>query len=283
MVVYNQISEIQKFLSGLNRDKQSVGLVPTMGAIHEGHLTLLETARSENEFVISSIFVNPIQFNNPRDYNKYPRNINHDIELLKQAQCDGTFIPTIDEMYPNPSIISFNFGTYDKGLEGAHRPGHFSGVGIVLSKLFNIIKPDRAYFGQKDLQQAVIVTKLSQDLHFGVEIKVVPTKREADGLAFSSRNQRLDTSQRKDASRFYSALKIAQKALNEGQPVNKVIQTVTHYINELENMSLEYFEVVNSETLNPVSKINSKEKIALCIAGFVGEIRLLDNIYLDEN
>ncbi len=267
-------------MSGRN---QTVGFVPTMGALHKGHLKLLNEARGDNSVLVSSIFVNPIQFNNPKDYQKYPQDIDNDLSLMEKAQCDIVFVPSMEEMYPAESIVCLNFGSYEKKLEGAFRPGHFNGVGIVLAKLFNIIRPNRAYFGQKDLQQAVIVSKLVEDLLFGIEIKIVSTMREKDGLASSSRNRRLNDDQRKDAARFYKALKLAQKKLIEKQPIDAVREQVTRLINEQSNMKLEYFEVVNSQTLKPIETINSDEQISLCIAGYVGDIRLLDNIYLNED
>ncbi len=254
-----------------------------MGAIHNGHLKLLKEANANNDKVVSSIFVNPMQFNNTEDYKKYPKDINKDLFLMEEAQCDVVFIPSVDEMYLQESVVGMNFGSLEMGLEGAYRPGHFNGVGIVLSKLFNIIKPDRAYFGQKDLQQAAIVSKLSEDLLFGIEIIIVPTMRENDGLAFSSRNRRLNKEQRKDAIRFYSSLKYAQKKLLQNQSIEEVTKEVTKYIDKCEGMNLEYFAVVNSQTLDPVKEINIEENISLCIAGYVGDIRLLDSIYLNAD
>lgn len=283
MVVCYQISEIQKYLSQLHSENHSVGFVPTMGAIHDGHLKLLSEARRDNDSVISSIFVNPIQFNNSEDYDNYPRDIDKDLALMKEAQCDAVFIPSVDEMYPQESVVEMNFGPLERGLEGDHRPGHFNGVGIVLSKLFNILRPDKAYFGQKDLQQAAIISKISEDLFFGIEIKIVSTMREDDGLAFSSRNQRLDKEQRKDAVRFYFALKSAQKSLLQKQSIEEVTKEVTNYINERDDMDLDYFAVVDSQTLKPIKEIDIPNNISLCIAGYVGDIRLLDNIYLNED
>lgn len=283
MVVCYKISELKKCLAETGGKDRSIGFVPTMGALHKGHLKLLNSAREENQVLVASIFVNPIQFNNPEDYNLYPRDDTNDLSLMERAHCDVVFVPNAEEIYPQNPTINLNFGTYESGLEGAFRPGHFSGVGVVLSKFFNIIRPDRAYFGQKDLQQCAIVSKLVEDLAFGIEVRIVPTMREDDGLAYSSRNHRLSDIERGNATRFYEALNMAKVKLLEGESIDQVRSMVTDFIQEVSSMQLEYFEIVDSRTLEPTISINYNEPISLCIAGYVGEVRLLDNLYLTEN
>ena len=280
MVVYEEINEIKSFLSEKIIANNTIGFVPTMGALHSGHLRLLEEARKENDILVSSIFVNPTQFNNPEDFDKYPQDVSGDLRLMDKAACDVVFTPSVDEMYPEPVMVQMNFGAFESGLEGTFRPGHFNGVAVVLMKLFHIVNPTRAYFGQKDLQQATIVSHLVKDLYFPTEIRIIPTMREDDGLAASSRNRRLNGDERRLAPRFFEALKHAQKELLAGQPIKLVKSQVEDFINQASNMRLEYFEIIDSGTLQPVETINPADKISLCIAGYVGDIRLLDNIYL---
>jgi len=282
MVVCYQISEVKKALRELRRKGKSIGLVPTMGALHKGHIHLLNAARMENDVVVTTIFVNPIQFNNPEDLEKYPSDMANDLAILKAQKCDFVFNPSVEEMYPSKLQTGLDFGSLMKKMEGAHRPGHFNGVGVVVAKLLNIIYPDRAYFGQKDIQQATIIKQLVSDLSFDPEIVIVPTVREEDGLAFSSRNRRLSSSQRKEAPKLYNALTFAQKELLKGEKVSQVKKEVEKLILESSAFRLDYFEIVNSETMVPVENINHCDQISLCIAGFIGEVRLLDNIYLRD-
>lgn len=281
MVVCREIEEIKREVSLSKAQNQTIGLVPTMGALHDGHLSLIESAKLQNNLVIGTIFVNPAQFNNQNDYKSYPIDLDEDIQTMKQQGVSIVFTPQSQEIYPEQEIIKLSFGNIERHMEGKFRPGHFSGVGIVLSKLFNIIKPDKAYFGQKDLQQVSIVKKLVNDLFFDLEIVVVPTVREPDGLAASSRNRRLNSEQRKTAVIFYQTLNEAKKRLLDGDTIKNTTDYVKQAFGSSESVDLEYFDVVESDTLNPVKDINPTTRISLCIAGYVGEVRLLDNIYLN--
>src|SRR6478735_2463281 len=203
MEIFKEIGPLRAYLRSQKKGQSTVGLVPTMGALHTGHLTLIKEAKAENDLTVCSIYVNPTQFNNASDLAKYPRLLEKDSQLLKEAGCDVLFAPENSEMYASPSELKLEFGQLDKILEGKFRPGHFSGVGLVVSKLFNIVKPDRAYFGQKDFQQFAIISKLNEELLFGISLKAVYIVREEDGLAMSSRNLRLSSEERKKAIIFY--------------------------------------------------------------------------------
>jgi pantoate--beta-alanine ligase len=280
MEIFKQIAPLKAYLRDVRMAGKSVGLVPTMGALHEGHLALIKASQRDNERTVCTIFVNPTQFNNPADLLKYPRTLDRDTELLKEVRCDVVFCPENDEIYPEKPLISFDFGTLDKVMEGKFRPGHFSGVAMVVSKLFNIVEPDHAYFGQKDWQQFAVVSKLVQDLSFKVKLHGVPTLREADGLALSSRNQRLNASERKEAVVFYQMLQQARKELHNGSSIQTVKEKVVNLISQKNGIRLEYFEIADSKNLNLLENVERANRPILCIAGFVGEVRLIDNLLL---
>lgn len=281
MQIFKQIAPLKAFLKGLKGAGKSVGLVPTMGALHEGHLSLIKASRRENDVTVSSIFVNPIQFNNQNDLLKYPRSIEKDIELLEAAGCDALFNPDDREMYPEKSTLSMDFGSLDKSMEGKFRPGHFSGVALVVSKLFNIVGPDDAYFGQKDWQQFAIIRKLTEELNFQVRLHSVPTLREPDGLALSSRNLRLDARQRQRAIVFYQGLLKARKALKEGKNLGEIKAEITTTVEAYPDVKLEYLELVDSQNLNALHNVGQSEHPIVCIAGYVGDIRLIDNLFVE--
>ncbi len=271
---------MQKELQRLFLMEKSIGLVPTMGALHDGHAELLKVALSENDITVCTIFVNPTQFDNASDLKKYPRNFEKDITFLELMDCDILFIPEVEEMYPEKAVIEVGFGALELPMEGAFRAGHFSGVGLVVSKLFNIIKPTTAYFGQKDLQQFAIIEQLVKDLNFDLKLVSVPIVREENGLAKSSRNQRLNVEEKGVAVNLFKALNLAQDLLLEGRGVVDVKQEVADYLSKWEEISLEYFEIVNQNDLKSVNTIGDKKKIALCIAAYVGKVRLIDNLFL---
>lgn len=249
-----------------------------MGALHEGHISLIEAARVETDVIVCSIFVNPTQFNNPEDLAKYPRTLEEDCAMLEKAGCSAVFAPSVEEMYPEQPLLTINFGLLETVMEGASRPGHFNGVGIVVSKLFNIVQPDKAYFGQKDLQQVTIVKRMVQDLSFNLELIICPTVRESDGLAMSSRNRRLSTEERSHAPIIYKILLDAKEKLREGADVEDVKESVQLEFHVLAGFELDYFDVVDTKTLQPIHTIGSPETTALCIATFLGPVRLIDNI-----
>jgi pantoate--beta-alanine ligase len=280
MEIFKQIAPLKAYLKELKCRGKSVGLVPTMGALHEGHISLITASQSENEVTVSSIFVNPVQFNNPGDLLKYPRTIEKDIQLLQSSGCDVLFSPDNLEMYPDKSTLTFDFGPLDKSMEGQFRPGHFSGVALVVSKLFNIVQPDHAYFGQKDWQQFAIIQKLTEELNFDIGLHSVATLRERDGLALSSRNQRLSVEERAKANIFYEALLHAKTALREGKKVAEIKPRLTEIVERYPEVRLEYFELVDSQNLNPLENVGGSEHAILCIAGYVGEVRLIDNMFI---
>jgi pantoate--beta-alanine ligase len=280
MEIFREIAPLRAFLEGFRRSGQSIGLVPTMGALHNGHLALITASKSQNLVTVCTIYINPTQFNNPVDLQKYPQNFDKDVEMLEKVACDVVFCPSNDEMYEKRSQLEFDFGDLGKVMEGKFRPGHFSGVALIVSKLFNIVTPDNAYFGQKDWQQYAIIQQVVDELKFDINLHCIPTLREADGLAMSSRNLRLNDRQRLQATIFYQALLDAKDKLAKGEEIKQVKELVTKKIEESGDVTLEYFEVAESKNLNVLEFVNGAEKPILCIAGYVGEVRLIDNMFL---
>ena len=278
MEVFTSIQSLRSFLHQQRSQNKSIGLVPTMGALHEGHISLLDTAKSENEITVCSVFVNPTQFNNSEDLAKYPRTLEQDCRMLEEAGCSAVFAPSVDEMYPEPPVMTFNFGTLETVMEGASRPGHFNGVGIVVSKLFNIVQADRAYFGQKDLQQVSVIRQMISDLAFPVKLVVCPTVREVSGLAMSSRNQRLNAKEKDLASNIYQIITAAKDALVNGDAVESVKQSAVEKFLALPEFTLDYIEIVDVKTLLPLSRQKTAGSTAICVAAFLGPVRLIDNI-----
>lgn len=283
MEIFKQIAPLKAFLVEARQRGKSVGLVPTMGALHQGHLALIKASQIQNQITVSTIFVNPTQFNNPADLLKYPRTIERDTELLKEVRCDALFSPETDELYPQKSILTLDFGHLDKVMEGEFRPGHFSGVGLVVSKLLHIVEPDHAYFGQKDWQQFAVISRLVDELKFNVQLHSVPTLREPDGLALSSRNLRLTAEQRITGSVFYRALVNAKRELKSGKNIASVKMMVKEMVEHHPDIRLEYFEVAESENLNLLHDVDGTKRPIMCIAGYVGEVRLIDNMFLDHD
>lgn len=280
MEIFKQIAPLQAFLKDLKCQGKSVGLVPTMGALHDGHISLIRASQAQNNITVGSIFVNPIQFNNQNDLLKYPRTLEEDTKLLQSVGCDVLFNPENEEMYPEKTTLNLDFGKLDKTMEGQFRPGHFSGVALVVSKLFNIVQPDDAYFGQKDWQQFAIIQKLAQELNFKVTLHSVATLRESDGLALSSRNLRLNAEERARANVFYKGLIKAKNELAKGQKLKAVRSEVRDFVESIPNVRLEYFELADSKNLNLLEYVEESEKPIMCIAGYIGEIRLIDNMFL---
>lgn len=281
MEIFKEIAPLKAFLKEVKTSNKSIGLVPTMGALHRGHLSLISSSKAENSLTVCSIYVNPTQFNNPSDLQKYPRNLKLDVEFLQKAECDVVFCPDNDEMYSEKPLLRFDFGDLSSIMEGEFRPGHFSGVALAVSKLFNIVQPQNAYFGQKDWQQFAIVTQVVSELKFDLQLHCVPTLREIDGLAMSSRNQRLNQIQRKDATVFYEALQAASESFKGGKNVSFIKALVKEMVETKEDVVLEYFEVVESKNLNVLEIVKGADKPIMCIAGYVGEVRLIDNMFLD--
>jgi pantoate--beta-alanine ligase len=279
MYLTNTIEETRKRVIAYRQEKLSIGFVPTMGALHEGHISLVKGAKQENDVVIASIFVNPIQFNNPEDLEKYPRTLDSDADKLAKAGCDLIFAPSTEEMYPEPDTTEYNFGQLDKVLEGRFRPGHFRGVAIVVRKLFEIVTPDRAYFGEKDFQQLAVIRKLVETLGIPVEIIPCPTVREDDGLAMSSRNVRLTVEERAAAPVIYKALERIRQDYSWFTPEG-LGKMVVGEIEQNPMFRVEYAAVVNQETLMPFEDWEDVQHARFCIAVYLGEVRLIDNIEL---
>ncbi len=277
MITLYTIKDLQKAVSTSKNEEKTIGFVPTMGALHEGHISLVKKCCEQNDVCIVSIFVNPTQFNNPTDLEKYPRTIEEDTKILKEAGADIVFVPSVQEIYPEPDNRQFDFGQLDKVMEGKFRPGHFNGVAQVVSRLFDIVKPDRAYFGEKDFQQLAIIRQMVRQLNIPVEIVPMPIRREDSGLAMSSRNQRLTDDQKTQAVNIYRILS-KSKALYNQKTVEEVRTWVVESINKIASLEVEYFEVVDGNTLQQIVDWKDTDYAVGCITVFCGEVRLIDNI-----
>jgi len=249
-----------------------------MGALHEGHLQLVRAAATTCDVVIASIFVNPTQFNNPDDLRLYPRLPEQDTAMLAGAGCTALFMPTVEQVYPQPTALRFDFGALERVMEGAHRPGHFNGVATVVSKLFHLARPHAAYFGQKDFQQAAIVQQLVADLSFDLELVVYPTIREADGLAMSSRNRRLSPKARAVAPLLYQVLTQAAEQVRQGVAPAQVQAQALATLAAEPQFTPEYVEVADAQTLQPVVQYEAGHQMVLCVAAHLGGVRLIDNV-----
>lgn len=277
MQVINSITQLQDNLKGLKKDNKSIGFVPTMGALHQGHVSLVSYSRQENAVTVVSIFVNPTQFNDKNDLKNYPRTLEADLAKLGQNGVDVVFVPSVEEMYPETDTRIFDFENLDKLMEGAHRPGHFNGVAQVVSKLFAIVKPDRAYFGDKDFQQVAIIKQMVRKLKLSVQIIPCPIVREADGLAMSSRNALLSPIQRRNVPVISQTLFESRK-LAEKTEVEKLKKWVVDTINKNSELKVEYFEIVDDTELMPILSWEEPKSKVGCIAVKVGNIRLIDNV-----
>lgn len=280
MTICGTILEVDRLLNRYREEGEVIGFVPTMGALHEGHLSLLATCRSQSTVSVCSIFVNPTQFNDKQDLEGYPRMPEKDCALLEQAGCDVVFMPSVEEMYPQPDTRQFDFGTLDKVLDGAHRPGHFNGVAQVVSKLFNIVKPHKAFFGLKDHQQVLIVKKMTEQLNLPVEIIACPTLREADGLAMSSRNMLLTPGERKAASLIPRVMQMAKEKAAD-VPLPELKEKMLHLVATQPLLKADYIEFCDAETLESVNELKPGRKVICLAAIFAGRIRLIDNIFVN--
>lgn len=277
MQKHNKIDKLQAEVRLHKSDNKKIGFVPTMGALHEGHLSLINIAKKHADIIVVSLFVNPTQFNDPGDYEKYPRNMSNDMEMLKAAGTDIVFAPSEKEIYPEKDNRKFDFGALEKVMEGKHRPGHFNGVAQVVSRLFDIVEPDIAVFGEKDFQQLAIIRKMVKDYNYPVKIMGAPIIRENDGLAMSSRNQRLNSEQRESAA-FINQILAASKNKSQFLSVKQLEDWVTDALNKIVHLEVEYFQIVDQVTLQPVNNWQENcDKIG-CIAVYCGEVRLIDNI-----
>ncbi len=291
MQQFTTVSTLKEAVAAARQAGKSVGLVPTMGALHEGHLSLIRRAKAENDIVVVSLFVNPIQFNNQEDLAKYPRTIEADLEKLASVDTDMAFVPTVEEMYPEPVTMVYHFGSLEEVMEGPQRPGHFSGVAVVVRRLFDIVEPQRAYFGEKDYQQLAIIRNLIEQIHYPIEIVPCPIVRADDGLAMSSRNMRLSPAARAMAPAIYDTLSQATE-MAEYEDVEEVREWVVstlatyHEVNPQPDELMfepEYFEIVDALTLQPINDWQEAPQGAVgCIAVWLNGVRLIDMVKFFE-
>lgn len=280
MKTVKYIGKLQEHIAFARKTGKNIGLVPTMGALHEGHLSLIEAAARDNDFLVVTIFVNPTQFNNIEDLKQYPRNLDSDLAILSEYPVDIVFTPSEVEMYPSEEKRQFDLSPLDTVMEGKFRPGHFAGVAEIVSKLFEISSPDNAYFGLKDFQQLAIIRKMANILKMNFNIVGCPIIREKDGLAMSSRNQLLTIEQHAAAPLIYKTL-LKSRKLSLSLSPSEISTFVKEQIDSHPLMHLEYFEIVDSESLMPITSWESPVNKVGCIAVQLGEIRLIDNIYFD--
>ena len=280
MKVFEKVSELQEHLNDLTKSGKSVGFVPTMGALHQGHVSLVTRCVAENDVCVVSIFVNPIQFNNPEDLHNYPRTIDKDLELLEKTGCDVVFAPTESEVYPKPDTRVFDLGFLDTVMEGKQRPGHFQGVAKVVSRLFEIVKPHNAYFGEKDFQQIAVIRHMVNLVGLSVNIVSCPILREADGLALSSRNLLLTPDHRKNAPLIAKTLLEARNKKAQ-MSVKELTKWVVDQINANPYLEVEYFEIANAKTFEILSNWQPNEVAVGCITVKAGKVRLIDNVMFD--
>lgn len=279
MQVFHKIVELQNKLFEDRKNGKSVGLVPTMGALHEGHASLVKKSVKDNDVTVVSVFVNPTQFNDPKDLSSYPRDIEADCKLLEEVGADYVFTPSVEEMYPTPDTRHFEFPPISTVMEGTHRPGHFNGVCQVVSRLFYITRPDKAYFGEKDWQQIAVVKAMVRSLNLNVKIVECPIIRDTDGLARSSRNALLSADEREIAPNIFKALKESIE-YSKKHNINETHDYVVEKINSVNGLEVEYFEIVDGNTLQKVSDWNDSEYIVGCITVYCGKrpVRLIDHI-----
>lgn len=301
MVIFNSIEQLQNHLNSIRNQKKSIGFVPTMGALHKGHISLVDKAKSDCDVVVCSIFVNPTQFNDLSDLDNYPRMLEADCQLLEKANCDIVFAPGLKEMYSEAELElkrpayrtgrqkiedkswtqgrSVDFGTLETVMEGAHRPGHFNGVAQVVSKLFRIVEPNKAYFGQKDFQQLAIIRSMTKQLEMPIEIIACDTKREPNGLAMSSRNERL-TKQERDLAGIISKTLFTIKEQFRSKSVEDLKAFAEAQIRTVPSITMEYIEISDSDSLQPISHFKQSKSAVVCIAVKLGGVRLIDNVVL---
>ncbi len=280
MEVITKINEMRIRVLSVKDSKKSIGFVPTMGALHDGHISLMRSARKENDELIVSIYLNPTQFDNNDDFDKYPRQLDKDIEIIRKENADVVFAPSNEEMYPNGFCTNVTQDRLTEALCGRVRLGHFNGVTTIVTKLFNIIKPDRAYFGQKDYQQSAIIKRLVADLNMDIDIKVCTTVREEDGLAISSRNKQLNLEERQNALCIYdSLLKARAMFASNILDAKEIIGEMTSIIKKTKHTKIEYISIVNAYTLESLSLIEGKALAAVAV--WIGNTRLIDNTILE--
>ncbi|MFT6868696.1 MAG: pantoate--beta-alanine ligase [Cyclobacteriaceae bacterium] len=283
MQVVTSPRRITELMKALRNQGKSIGLVPTMGALHDGHASLFRESLKYNDITVVSVFVNPMQFNNQDDFNNYPRPFAQDQKILEGLGVDVLYAPSEKEMYPESPLVNLEFGVMAEIMEGAFRPGHFDGVGLVIAKLLNQVLPDKAYFGLKDLQQFLLISRLVKDLSFTSEVVGLPIIREKSGLAMSSRNMRLSDGGLQLATNIYTGLEFAQKNISDGFDVDETKLAVFDFYSRIDGLEVEYLEFVNPDDLSAIEPRISPKDVAICVAAYVEGIRLIDNIYLRQD
>ncbi|MFY9162125.1 MAG: pantoate--beta-alanine ligase [Paludibacteraceae bacterium] len=280
MVVVKSVNELKKQVGRLRDEHKSIGFVPTMGALHQGHLQLVSRCVAENDACVVSLFINPTQFNDKNDFNRYPRTLENDITLLASVGCAIVFAPSAEEMY-TPSemetVFDFDFGGLDEVMEGIFRPGHFNGVVQVVSKLFSLVTPDKAYFGEKDFQQLAIIRRMVQVMIFPIEIVGCPIVREKSGLALSSRNALLSEQERTTAAVIYRTLSESKQLMHE-KTVAETKAWVIDRLNAIDGLKVEYYEIVNGNSLQSITDWSDADYVVGCVTVYCGKVRLIDNI-----
>ncbi|MCM1292917.1 MAG: pantoate--beta-alanine ligase [Bacteroides sp.] len=277
MKVIRTVRELRKAMQAHRDRGQSIGLVPTMGALHQGHLSLMKRAREDNDIVVASVFVNPTQFNNPEDLRTYPRTEEADCTAMESVGVDYAFIPSVEEIYPEPDTRQFDLGPVAEVMEGAMRPGHFNGVAQIVSRLFEMTTPTRAYFGEKDYQQIAVIRRMAEIEDFDIDIIACPIMRHPDGLAMSSRNVRLTPEQRAIAPKIHETL-AASLPMAKTQSVADTIRFVVDTIDSYPQMRTEYYQIVDGKTMQPIADWTETDCPVGCVTVYCGDVRLIDNI-----
>lgn len=272
--------EIYGICQEIKKSPKTIGLVPTMGSLHKGHMALVSQSLAENDVTVVSIFVNPIQFNNKEDLQVYPRTLHADLEKLAQEGTDFAFTPKETCLYPENPKLSISFGSMEMEMEGKYRPGHFNGMAIIVSKLLNLIQPNKAYFGMKDLQQFLIVKRLAKDLSYQVDIVGVETVREPSGLALSSRNLRLSKKGKQIATNIYKGLNQAAFHIKRGHSLANTLRSIQEFYESIDGLDTEYVSLVDPTDISPVKHLKEINELAICFAGYVEGVRLIDNVYI---
>lgn len=282
MKIYRTVAGLQAEITKLKKESKTIGFAPTMGALHNGHMSLIHLSKKQCAVTVSSIFVNPTQFNDPDDLDKYPRTFDEDRTMLEEQKCDILFYPTVEEIYPNGPLekIDVDLGGIEKVLEGEFRPGHFDGVVQVVHRLLDIVKPDKIFMGQKDFQQAAIIQKMITTLKMPIALVLCPIIRESHGLAMSSRNERLPKNTRKIAKALFKSLKSTQENIHT-MSLKKLEQEALRLIKKIK-FKPEYFKIINGTTLLPIKHIDDAPFVVACLAAWAGDIRLIDNIILKD-
>ena len=281
MIIFKKTHDILDYILRKKQDKKTVGFIPTMGALHAGHISLIDRSKNENDLSVVSIFVNPTQFNNAVDFEKYPKTIEDDINKLEDAFCDVLFLPEIDEVYPDPEYrLVYDLGDLETILEGKYRPGHFQGVCQVVHRLLEIVKPDNLYLGQKDFQQSLVIKKMVELEGIVVKIHIIETMREEDGLAMSSRNLRLTPEQRKEANTIHEVLKWVKDEVKPGDLMLVKVQGSIYLTKH--NFKVDYLEIADPEDLTVRHRWDGKKSYVILTAAYLGDIRLIDNLLVEE-